>query len=157
LKSYRYYSSDNPIPAEKFSDAGFFFEGPGDKVRCFWCNGALELWEKDDEPWIEHAKWYPGCYFLRLVKRTDFIIDCRRQMSEENVVQAKLLHYNDAGTDFLERVDESEASAPASKLYKNSDWFVVCKEFGFSEDAIVIDDVDFNRVEIATVIDLMCF
>jgi hypothetical protein len=81
-------------------------------------------------------------------------------MSVENVVQAELLHYNDAGTDFLERVDESEASAPASKLYRNSDWFVVCKELGFSEDeidAIVIDDVDFNSVEIATVIDLLCF
>jgi hypothetical protein len=81
-------------------------------------------------------------------------------MSDENVAQAKLLHYNDAGTDFLDRVHESEATAPASKMYRNSDWFVVCKELGFSEDeidAIVIDEVDFNTVEITTVIDLLCF
>jgi hypothetical protein len=81
-------------------------------------------------------------------------------MSDENVAQAKLLHYNDAGTDFLDRVHESEAGAPASKMYRNSDWFVICKELGFSEDeidAIVIDAVDFNTVEITTVIDLLCF
>lgn len=42
---------------EDLSEAGFFYEGPGDKVRCFWCDGALELWDEGDNPWAEHVKY----------------------------------------------------------------------------------------------------
>ena len=39
--------------------AGFFFLGERDRVKCWYCNGGLQNWELDDEPWIEHAKWFP--------------------------------------------------------------------------------------------------
>ena len=47
---------DHPIGIKKLCEAGFYYEGPNDKVRCFWCDGAMELWEKDDKAWIDHAK-----------------------------------------------------------------------------------------------------
>ena len=42
---------------ERLSEAGFYYEGPEDKVRCFWCDGALEMWSEGDDPWTEHAKY----------------------------------------------------------------------------------------------------
>lgn len=33
--------------------------GQQDKVRCFFCYGGLQSWEQGDDPWTEHAKWFP--------------------------------------------------------------------------------------------------
>ena len=54
--TYRRYPPRNPVDADKLCDAGFLYEGIGDKVKCFWCDGALEMWSKGDDPWVEHAK-----------------------------------------------------------------------------------------------------
>lgn len=34
--------------------------GQGDVVRCFHCDGGVRNWSFGDDPWREHAKWYPG-------------------------------------------------------------------------------------------------
>lgn len=57
MDTYLYYNRDiHPMRPEDLCEAGFFYEGPGDKVRCFWCDGALELWTQGDDAWLEHAK-----------------------------------------------------------------------------------------------------
>ncbi|XP_069162588.1 baculoviral IAP repeat-containing protein 3-like [Procambarus clarkii] len=37
------------------------------------CGNGLRNWESDDSPWIEHARWYPECTFLIVMKRKEFI------------------------------------------------------------------------------------
>lgn len=34
--------------------------GVEDKVVCFCCNGGLAVWQPEDDPWEEHAKYFPG-------------------------------------------------------------------------------------------------
>lgn len=41
---------------EELAAAGFYYEGPQDKVRCYWCDGALVDWDHGDDVWLEHAK-----------------------------------------------------------------------------------------------------
>ncbi|KAK7802531.1 hypothetical protein U0070_027062 [Myodes glareolus] len=41
------------------SAAGFVFTGKRDTVQCFYCAGCLGNWEEGDDPWKEHAKWFP--------------------------------------------------------------------------------------------------
>ncbi|XP_045198428.2 baculoviral IAP repeat-containing protein 7-like [Mercenaria mercenaria] len=53
--------------------AGFFYAGFSDCVRCFSCGGGLRNWEYGDGPWEEHARWFPGCKFLRQQKGLEFI------------------------------------------------------------------------------------
>ncbi|XP_063445445.1 baculoviral IAP repeat-containing protein 2-like [Mytilus trossulus] len=36
-----------------------------DLYRCFFCGGGLRNWEPVDQPWEEHAHWYPECPFVR--------------------------------------------------------------------------------------------
>ena len=43
----------------EIANAGFFFLGERDRVKCWYCNGGLQNWEQEDEPWTEHAKWFP--------------------------------------------------------------------------------------------------
>lgn len=49
------------------------FSDVADYVRCFSCDGGLRNWEVNDDPWVEHARWFGKCCFLRLVKGQDFI------------------------------------------------------------------------------------
>ncbi|KAF5295946.1 hypothetical protein FQA39_LY12718 [Lamprigera yunnana] len=58
------------------SEAGFYYEGHGDQVRCFYCDGGLRHWLRLDDPWSEHAKWFPKCGFVLLVKGQEFINAC---------------------------------------------------------------------------------
>lgn len=66
-----------PIPQiqkpEILAEAGFYFTRPDDQVRCFHCNGGLRSWQKEDDPWFEHAKWFPQCNFVRLVKGVTYV------------------------------------------------------------------------------------
>lgn len=52
-------------PIDSFVDAGFFYAGEETIVRCFYCNGALRRWQPNDEPKIEHARWFPHCAYIR--------------------------------------------------------------------------------------------
>lgn len=56
-------------------DAGLFYLGDRDRVKCWYCNGGLQNWERDDSPWEEHAKWFPLCEFLHQQKGPEFTHD----------------------------------------------------------------------------------
>ncbi|XP_070538725.1 baculoviral IAP repeat-containing protein 7-B-like [Ptychodera flava] len=62
LDSYRQWKGS--VAPELLAIAGFYFTGIEDNVRCFYCDGTLRNWEPTDEPWIEHARWFPKCQFV---------------------------------------------------------------------------------------------
>ena len=66
-------SKQKPIPLAR---AGFCYIGISDQVRCFYCGGELKEWQSKDNPWVEHARWFPKCIFLRTVKGDNFISKC---------------------------------------------------------------------------------
>uniref|UniRef100_A0A8C4SSA8 NACHT domain-containing protein n=1 Tax=Erpetoichthys calabaricus TaxID=27687 RepID=A0A8C4SSA8_ERPCA len=47
--------------------------GVRDTVQCHCCGGTLSHWEQEDDPWKEHAKWFPECEFLQSKKSWDEI------------------------------------------------------------------------------------
>ena len=55
------------------ADAGFYYLGDSDRVKCWYCNGGLKNWERYDDPWMEHAKWFPLCEYLLKNKGVDFV------------------------------------------------------------------------------------
>ncbi|XP_040567805.1 death-associated inhibitor of apoptosis 2 [Lepeophtheirus salmonis] len=64
-----------PRPKE-LSDAGFYYIGLSDQVKCFSCDGGLRNWTPQDDPWTEHARWFSKCGFVRLIKGDEFIQEC---------------------------------------------------------------------------------
>lgn len=42
------------------ADVPCVYAGERDGVVCFKCGGRLKTWQPDDDPWVEHAKFYPG-------------------------------------------------------------------------------------------------
>nr|BDT61659.1 MAG: baculoviral IAP repeat-containing protein [Marsupenaeus japonicus endogenous nimavirus] len=58
---------------QDLAEAGLYYEGVGDYVRCFQCSGGHCNWEKEDIPWNLHARWRPDCLHLYLKKGIEFI------------------------------------------------------------------------------------
>ncbi|XP_053397269.1 putative inhibitor of apoptosis isoform X3 [Mercenaria mercenaria] len=58
---------------EQLAKAGLYYTGLEDTVRCFACDGGLRKWDPEDDPWIEHCRWFPECPFVRKEKGEDYI------------------------------------------------------------------------------------
>ncbi|XP_063593637.1 baculoviral IAP repeat-containing protein 7-A-like [Penaeus indicus] len=51
--------------ADSLAEAGFIYTGVGDWVQCFQCGGGIHTWRHGDDPWADHAYFYPYCPFVR--------------------------------------------------------------------------------------------
>ncbi|XP_065586096.1 baculoviral IAP repeat-containing protein 2 [Cyrtonyx montezumae] len=73
VKTFINWPTRIPVQPEQLADAGFYYVGRNDDVKCFCCDGGLRCWESGDDPWIEHAKWFPRCEYLLRVKGGEFV------------------------------------------------------------------------------------
>ncbi|XP_055887551.1 death-associated inhibitor of apoptosis 2-like isoform X1 [Biomphalaria glabrata] len=72
LDTFQNWTSQfNPI--EEMADAGFFYTGHGDSIRCFFCGGTLKNWEDGDNVYIEHARYFPKCAYISQSKGKAFV------------------------------------------------------------------------------------
>lgn len=70
------------------ASAGFFYLGIGDQTLCFHCGGGLKDWEESDDPWEQHALWFPKCNYLLLKKGQEFVEQVQKKHTgEENKVE----------------------------------------------------------------------
>lgn len=76
LESYEDWPKFMKQKPKELSDAGFFYTGKSDRVKCFSCGGGLKDWEAEDEPWEQHAMWYSNCEYLKLMKGEEYIVEC---------------------------------------------------------------------------------
>ncbi|KAI8742853.1 baculoviral IAP repeat-containing protein 3 [Biomphalaria glabrata] len=65
LDTFSSWPRDHHLTAHELSEAGFYYAGYGDCSRCFHCGGGLRNWEDEDDIWVEHARWFPKCAFLK--------------------------------------------------------------------------------------------
>ncbi len=67
-----------PHCINKLSEAGFYLTEYNNFIKCFHCSGILRKWDKDENPWIEHAIHYPYCDFLEDQKGETFIDELQK-------------------------------------------------------------------------------
>jgi len=87
LWSYESWPRSLKQKPDKLSEAGFYYTGKGDQTMCFHCGGGLRDWEETDDPWVEHAAWFPKCMHVVLIKGQAFIEECQHQ--KESILAAK--------------------------------------------------------------------
>lgn len=51
----------------------YIYSGYSDYVCCFSCGGSLSEWRPNDDPWVEHAYWFPECTFVLQNKGEEFV------------------------------------------------------------------------------------
>merc|ERR1712012_43027 len=42
------------------AQTGLFFLGERDKAKCWYCNGGLQNWEYEDDPWLNTPNGFPS-------------------------------------------------------------------------------------------------
>ncbi|XP_039655272.1 baculoviral IAP repeat-containing protein 7 isoform X2 [Perca fluviatilis] len=73
LTTFHNWPTEASVQPDVLVRAGFFYTGHGDNVKCFHCDGGLRNWEPGDDPWQEHAKWFPRCEFLIQARGQEYI------------------------------------------------------------------------------------
>jgi hypothetical protein len=63
--SFATWPHENLPSVDDLVRAGFFYTGIKSIVTCFYCNGALQNWGPNDNPMIEHARWFPHCAYAK--------------------------------------------------------------------------------------------
>jgi hypothetical protein len=63
--SFATWPNENAPSVDDLVRAGFFYTGTKTIVTCFYCNGSLQNWEANDNPTIEHARWFPHCAYAK--------------------------------------------------------------------------------------------
>ena len=53
--------------------AGMYYQKKRDKVKCYYCGGGLQNWKPEDDPWEEHAKYFPHCENLLQQKGLSYV------------------------------------------------------------------------------------
>lgn len=73
LRSFAEWPRHMKQKPQQLAEAGFFYIGTGDRVKCFSCGGGLKDWADEDEPWEQHTLWMSKCRFLKLMKGQNYI------------------------------------------------------------------------------------
>jgi hypothetical protein len=66
-----------PVLVTDLVQSGFYSLHHLDLVHCYCCGGGIVDWEYEDDPFIEHQKFYPDCL---LVKLNEEEIDKRKKL-----------------------------------------------------------------------------
>ncbi|XP_018612137.1 baculoviral IAP repeat-containing protein 7 [Scleropages formosus] len=73
ITTFHNWPTGSSVQPDVLARAGFFYTGHGDNVKCFYCDGGLRNWEPGDDPWQEHAKWFPRCEFLLQTRGREYV------------------------------------------------------------------------------------
>ncbi|GFR89071.1 baculoviral IAP repeat-containing protein 7-like [Elysia marginata] len=61
---YSRWSIEYCVAPQDLARDGFYYVGPGDKVRCIFCQKHVWGWEPGDSVTAEHRRLYPNCPFI---------------------------------------------------------------------------------------------
>lgn len=84
IRSFENWTTGHIQDPERLAQAGFYYLGRADEVHCFHCDGGLRFWLADDDPWFEHARCFPKCQFVQLVKGQLFIENVQSQIKNSS-------------------------------------------------------------------------
>ena len=59
------WPNENLPAVDDLVRAGFFYTGTKTVVTCFYCSGSLQNWGANDNPTVEHARWFPHCAYIK--------------------------------------------------------------------------------------------
>ncbi|CAI6352287.1 unnamed protein product [Macrosiphum euphorbiae] len=88
LKTYDSRSPQSYQDKYSLAQCGFTYTGTDDLVQCYYCGLLLGKWEKNDEPWSQHALHNPKCIFILLYKGVQFIENVKNEYIDNNRVSS---------------------------------------------------------------------
>lgn len=109
IRSFENWTTGHIQDPERLARAGFYYLGRADEVHCFYCDGGLRFWLADDDPWFEHARCFPKCQFVQLVKGQLFIENVQSQIKNASTSQQQLQQQSQTGGPVVATMNLEEA------------------------------------------------
>nr|XP_022288749.1 putative inhibitor of apoptosis [Crassostrea virginica]XP_022288750.1 putative inhibitor of apoptosis [Crassostrea virginica]XP_022288751.1 putative inhibitor of apoptosis [Crassostrea virginica]XP_022288752.1 putative inhibitor of apoptosis [Crassostrea virginica]XP_022288753.1 putative inhibitor of apoptosis [Crassostrea virginica]XP_022288754.1 putative inhibitor of apoptosis [Crassostrea virginica] len=121
ISSFSHWPSTLTQTPRALAIAGFFYAGYGDYTRCFFCGGGLRNWEPGDDPWTEHARWFPKCAFTRQNKGDQFVALVQVQHQELVALEASNGHHNEQtnGLDLASNENSSQLDVTSLPAFQS--------------------------------------
>ncbi|KAH9487775.1 Baculoviral IAP repeat-containing protein 7 [Bulinus truncatus] len=91
IDTFKTWPRNHFLKPEDLSATGLYYTGISDCVRCFFCGGGLRDWEHGDDLWVEHAKWFPKCPYLRQHRSQLFIDTVQELKTEDKIILDKVI------------------------------------------------------------------
>jgi len=88
--SFATWPNENSPSVDDLIRAGFFYTGTKTIVTCFYCNGSLQNWGANDNPTIEHVRWFPNCAYAKQLCGAELY---RKIQESKRAQQGLLLFY----------------------------------------------------------------
>jgi hypothetical protein len=127
--------SENSPSIEKFVHAGFFCSAVENTVTCFYCNGSLHKWGQNDNPMIEHARWFPNCIYAKHL--------CGNELyGKIQLTKKRMLIENKFDKDEVERLVRARLDLPVVERLRAQYSLAVIKRC--IEDQLKIKNDDFK-------------
>uniref|UniRef100_H2XQL2 Uncharacterized protein n=1 Tax=Ciona intestinalis TaxID=7719 RepID=H2XQL2_CIOIN len=118
----------------QIAKSGFFYLGDRDRAKCWYCNGGLQNWGLRDEPWTEHAKWYPGCEFVLRSKGIKFVRDI--YLKDPNIPRPEISNGRTEYLDPLVLSPPSASNVPSADAEMGSEIVLAAQTMGFQPNHI---------------------
>lgn len=65
LKTFEQKWPHDFLDSRTLAKTGFYFIGPVDQVKCYFCKVEIARWEQGDNEVAEHIRWSPNCPLLK--------------------------------------------------------------------------------------------
>ncbi|XP_071089362.1 baculoviral IAP repeat-containing protein 7-like [Haliotis cracherodii] len=133
LKSFSRWPRNVSQTPEALARAGFYHipcEEKPDRVKCGYCRGKVYNWACGDDPWIEHAKCFPTCPYIKLCIGEDVINDL---LCQQNGVTSQ---ENAEGVVISNSSDEVNSTVDEVTQLMMSDAVQAVLKMGFTSDLV---------------------
>ncbi|XP_059165760.1 baculoviral IAP repeat-containing protein 3-like [Physella acuta] len=113
--------------------SGFYYKGIKDHLTCFFCGMILSEWKQGDDPFVEHARWYPQCRYIRQHKGQAFV-DAVCQIHETKKSDKSVITRQDVetfmgkGKEICSRYDEPDITSDVA--------FQILVRGGYQQDKV---------------------
>ncbi|XP_055890008.1 baculoviral IAP repeat-containing protein 2-like isoform X1 [Biomphalaria glabrata] len=104
IDSFQKWGYSNILDPNTLAQAGFFYAGYSDCVRCFQCGLGLRSWKLGDDVLVEHTKFRPSCSLLQSILARRHI-----QSTDSSV-------HNNSEVESRENVNENIAKVTATEF-----------------------------------------
>ena len=154
-KSINWLGARIKATCREFADAGFYYLGDRDAVKCFYCNDGVKNWELTDDPFQELAKWYPLCEYILKKRSVEFVknevkkyLDLKRPIIT-NPASVQLV--GDL-IKYLKPQPELQTSPAFTNFRKFKMWQSINSEMDHGENVRILKTLGFGEAKIRRVL-----
>lgn len=130
IKSFREWPVQIVQKPRDLATAGFFYNGHGDRVTCYFCGLKLVQWKRLSHIWISHINQNINCDVLRLSVGQNYITKITNRINNISLKNETAISLKDIRSNYTRNEDKTKCIIceyrPRNIAFQNCDHFISC-------------------------------